>query len=368
MRQTDHAVVLVVDDQRDSLQFLQRVLAQCGYEVVPADGGGAALASAGARPPDLALLDLRMPGMDGTETSRRLRKLPGLADLPVIFLTGASDRLSFLSAFDAGAVDFVSKPFRVEELLARVRTHLELKRARDRSMAMLRERDEVVDLLFHDLKNPLSNALFAHQLLRRQLARPDAAQQRELLDEAGSAIREALDTIGGFMQRRATGARLRSTQVEPLELAELAAVVVERNRACAALRRIRIGIEGAALARGDRSAVASVLQNLLANALRSAPEGSEVTIAVEAAHGNYCRCAVLDRGPGVPAAEQRKLFRRFARLGNAARDRDSSGLGLALAKETVTRLGGQLWYEPREGGGAIFAFALPKWAMAGDAA
>src|SRR5690606_27859129 len=131
-----------------------------GYEVLSASDGEAALETASAQVPDLMLLDMMMPGMDGFELIDRIKQLPDLGQVPVVFLTAAQDRDMLLRAFDAGAVDYVTKPFMPEELLARVNAHLGLKLTRDRLERVARERQELVNLVAHDLKNPLSSVVF----------------------------------------------------------------------------------------------------------------------------------------------------------------------------------------------------------------
>src|SRR5688572_13556325 len=160
-------LVLVVDDQPENVQALGAILQREGYEVVTAVSGPQALARAQSRRPSIVLLDMMMPLMDGCEVCRTLHATPGTADVPVIFITGSTDRELVTRAFNAGAVDYVTKPFVVEELLARLRTHLDLKRARDHLQAMVREREDTTHVVAHDLKNPLTAILFASRSLRR---------------------------------------------------------------------------------------------------------------------------------------------------------------------------------------------------------
>ncbi|NUS59659.1 MAG: response regulator, partial [Lysobacter sp.] len=119
--------ILVVDDQPANLRVVSTLLSRNGYDVVPAGTGNEALEQALARTPDLVLLDMLMPGMDGFQLLEEMRRHPQLQDMPVIFLTAAQDRELLLRAFDSGAVDYVTKPFIPEELLARVGAHVALK-------------------------------------------------------------------------------------------------------------------------------------------------------------------------------------------------------------------------------------------------
>ncbi len=363
-------LILVADDNAGNLQFLGRVLDQAGYEVMPAVGGEQAISRARARKPDLVLLDMRMPDMDGGSTCRALRQA-GLADVPILFVTAAAERAALIDAFAAGAVDYIVKPFGTEELLARIRTHLELKLARDRLALMAQERQDVMHVVAHDLKTPLSTTLFAAQLMS---ATTDAQRRAELLAEIVSSSEEALRFIQRFLTRGAEGRRLREFCAQPLALQEVAAAAVALQRSAAEVRGMRIGQRGEAQVIADREATRNVIVNLLSNALRYAPANSCVEIEIGSSRAGMGWLRVLDRGPGVSAQQQARLFRSFVRLVAAKTEPPplspaaepgelagaSSGLGLAIAKHDITQMGGHLWYEPRSGGGAIFAIELPQ--------
>ena len=191
--------ILVVDDQAANLRVVSALLARQGYEVATASNGDEALSAAVAHPPDLMLLDMMMPGMDGFELLDHIKQRD-LLKVPVIFLTAAHDRDLLLRAFDAGAVDYVTKPFMPEELLARVSAHIGLKLARDRLERVAHERQELVNLVAHDLKNPLSSVLFASDVLRNDGCRPGRIPRYlEMIHESAS------DALGPGMSLRKAG-------------------------------------------------------------------------------------------------------------------------------------------------------------------
>lgn len=354
-------LVLVVDDQNANLQLIGEVLDHAGYQVMPALSGEQAIARASLRRPDLVLLDIAMPGMNGVEACKRLRTLPGLDDLPILFVTAANDRASLVTAFAAGAVDYITKPFVVEELLARVRTHIELKRARDRLAAMVREREDVIDVVAHDLKNPLTCILFNAQAL------PASARSSERIGELASEIEgcaeEALHYIQRFLARGAARERLRQFAAEAVQLRALAMDAVRLQSAAAQARQIRIEIDGDATVYADGPAVRNVLQNLLSNAIRHSPSGQSVDVRIDgSARKGHALCAIMDRGAGVSPQIEARLFQRNVRHRSAEDpqgDRFSTGLGLAIARHDIVQMGGRLWYEARRGGGSVFAFELP---------
>ena len=354
-------LVMVVDDNPANVQLLGQLLDSAGYNVVPATSGAQALERAALRKPDLVLLDMMMPGMDGSEAIRRLHALPGLADLPVIFVTAATGVEELARGFELGAVDYLAKPFVARELLVRVRTHVELKRARDHLQMVLRERDEIVNVVAHDLKNPLTCIRFANQLLSRT---EDPARRADLIKEIDECSGEALNFVQRFLTQRAEGEALRQFHSEPIDLCAMATQALRLQQAEAEVRGLRLRLESSepeVSALGDHMAARNVLQNLVSNAIRHSPEGEEVLVSLSVTRSGNARCLVLDRGPGISEADQKKLFQRFARIVTArAVPEYSSGLGLAIAKHDINRMGGHLWYELRPGGGSVFGFELPQ--------
>lgn len=353
-------VVMVVDDQETNVRLVGTVLTQAGFEVVPAMSGEQALQRAAASPPDLVLLDMMMPGMNGIDVMIALRERPETAHIPAIFLTAAHEREQLVRAFEAGAVDYVTKPFVAEELLARVRTHLELKLVRDHLKRVAQEREELAAVVAHDLKNPLSSIHFSAQLLLRDEAgaRGPADLARVILESTESA----LAFIQRYLERRAEGELARTMAPVRVQLAAQIQQAVRRFAVQANAKDVTLSTELAEVpeAFADPGVLAQVLDNLLSNAIKFSPPGSEVTLTLGEGSPGRVRTMVLDRGPGVNSHDQRRLFQRFVRL--AARPtggESSSGLGLALAKQDIEHMQGELWYEDRRGGGSVFAFELP---------
>jgi two-component system sensor histidine kinase/response regulator len=351
--------ILVVDDQPANLRAVSTLLTRFGYEVLTAGAGEEALALAVEQVPDLLLLDMMMPGMDGFELLARIKQHPELTRLPAVFLTAAQDRELLLRAFDAGAVDYVTKPFMPEELLARVNAHLGLKLTRDRLERVARERQELVNLVAHDLKNPLSSVLFASDVLRNNGCKPERVPRYlEMIHES------AADAIGYIRRYLETQAAHNGAPhaVASVALQEVLAWLVERYELQLESRGMRLDVNGG----DDGSKVAidglvlrQVAENLITNAMKYAP-GSVVELSVRAASPGFRQLYVEDRGPGIPPARQRELFRPFTRLSETdPADGLSSGLGLSLAKQILAGSGGQLWYEDRDGGGARFVIELP---------
>jgi signal transduction histidine kinase len=353
------AVILLVDDQEANVRLVGTLLTQHGCEVIPALSGEQALQRAHARTPDLVLLDMMMPGMDGFEVLRRLRADQQLAGVPVVFLTAASERAALVRAFDLGAVDYVTKPFVAEELLARVRTHLELKLTRDHLKRVATEREELAAIVAHDIKNPLSTISFSAHMLRRGGDAERVAKLAELILKSAESANAFIHT---YLERRAEGELLRRFNAVPVDLNDVARHVVDMLSVPAQAKNISLQMQGGddAVATADQMAIEHVLENLVANAIKFSPTEGDILVRVGGGTAGKVRLSVLDRGPGVSRDDQRKLFQRYVRLtAQPTAGESSTGLGLALAKQDVTQMGGELWYEDRHGGGAMFHVELP---------
>ena len=360
---TSSGRILAVDDQAANLRVVGILLGRNGYEVVPAANGAEALAAAQAHTPDLILLDMMMPGMDGFELLAALRALPALRGVPAVFLTAAHDRDLLLRAFDAGAVDYVTKPFMPEELLARVGAHVSLKQTRDRLERVARERQELVTLVAHDLKNPLTSVLFASEMLRQPECNPERVPR--YLQIIHDSTQDAVGYIRRYLESQASladGSCAESRDVAGLhDTVDWLVQRYELQFESCGMRLLAQLPERSARVAIEPLVLRQVAENLVSNAMKYARDGGELELAVRPSAPGYWQLLAQDRGPGIPAAKQRDLFQPFRRLSDHdPADGLSSGLGLSLARQIVADAGGQLWYEDREGGGACFVIELPQ--------
>lgn len=352
--------VLVVDDQPSNLRIISALLSRQGYTVHTAESGEEALRTLETQSADLLLLDMMMPGMDGFELLEEVRRHPDWSSLPVVFLTAAHDRDLLLRAFDSGAVDYVTKPFMPEELLARVQAHIGLKLTRDRLERVARERQELVNLVAHDLKNPLSSIFFASDLLITGQTREDRIPR--YLQMIRDSAEDALGYIRRYLETQASARPRGDDPAARACLSELAQWIEQRYALQLEERgsRLRIGeLPGQTEVAIDALVVRQVCENLISNAIKYAP-GSDIDLVVRRSAPGYWQLRVEDRGPGIPPGQQSELFTPFFRIssGDPATDGISTGLGLSLARQIVAASGGELRYEDREGGGACFVLEL----------
>ena len=350
-------VVMVVDDQSANVQVVGQLLTQADYDVVPVLDGREALALAERSPPDLVLLDLRMPGLDGFAVLEGLQALPQARDVPVVFLTADHERDNLVRAFASGAVDYITKPFIAEELLARVRTHLDLKRSRERLARVAEERQRMAEIVSHDLRNHFGNILFSADMLR------DDDLPGDVRKSLAASIRESADAGVLFLQAFLDQQHDQShgVPVKPMLATELAERAMRLLSPQAGRKGIALRLaheDPDLLVMAEAAGAGHVLQNLISNAIKYAPPDSEVAITT-GRRGKFGAIAVHDRGPGIGAQDRENLFKRYVRLSSQPTGGESAtGLGLALAKQRARTMGGDLWYEDRSGGGASFVFEL----------
>ncbi len=360
--------ILLVDDQPANLRVVSTLLERKGHDVVAVDNGIEALESCRAHPPDLILLDMMMPGMDGFSLLQEIRLDPRLLRIPAVFLTAAQDRDLLLRAFEAGAVDYVTKPFIPEELIARVNAHMILKLTRDRLERVAQERQDLVNLVAHDLKNPLTSVLFASDMLMQ----PDCSTDRSprYLRIIHEATMDAISYIRSYLEAQSNPALPGGDGPMPVaSLKETVDWLMDRYQpqleAQGIVMSANMPEDRACRVAMNPMALRQVAENLVTNARKYGAEGGEVELRIRAGAPGFWQLVVQDRGPGIPAMKQRELFKPFTRLTETDPANGlSSGLGLSLARQIVMNAGGHLFYEDREGGGARFVIELPQAVLA----
>lgn len=368
----EKSLVLVVDDISKNLQIVGTLLRKEHYRVVPATSGAQALERVQADPPDLILLDLMMPEMDGLEVCRRLKADPVTRRIPVIFLTASNEMEHLVKGFEMGAVDYVTKPFNPPELLARVRTHLELKHARERLREMNEEKNEFMGIVAHDLRNPLGAITGFSEIVLEEM--------ESWLSQADGKFNQSIKEVGACTER-IREASLRMTEMaqnlldvnriergemqlelQPVNLESLvlSAIESQRLRATAKQQAIHFHAGGApASVIVDSDVMLQVLENLVSNAVKYSPPGRNIFVRLRT-ESNAVLCEVQDEGPGLSAEDKRKLFGKFARLSaRPTGGEPSTGLGLSIVKKMVEAMNGQVWCESELRNGASFIVKLP---------
>jgi len=359
--------VLMVDNIPANLELLSGMLKVRGYKVRAAVSGELALQAARNDPPDLILLDISMPGMDGFEVCRRLKSEEKLKDIPVIFLSALSDTIDKVKAFSSGGVDYITKPFQFEEVEARVETHLELRRQKrklqesyDQLRALETLRDSLVHMIVHDLRSPLAGIYGFLELIREKAKGSIPAETVLYIDEALKSSRQMIQLISDVLDASKMEAGQMKLKLAGCDLVGAVKESIAGLKSLAGERTVRFSPgKNPAKVLADRELVLRILQNLLANALKFTRDGGTIALDVEPA-GDLVRVSVKDDGPGIAPEYRQKVFEKFAQVElRDGRQRHSTGLGLTFCKLAVEAHGGRIGVDSEEGKGSSFWFELP---------
>lgn len=361
--------VLVVDDSPQYLEILSTYLESRGHSVRVAGDGREAVDLAASRRPDLVLLDLNMPGLDGFEVCRLLRDRWPSEQLPVVFLSATRDVPDRVKGFASGGVDFVAKSVHIEEVAARVETHLALKQRTEALAAanrQLREAEEsrrrLITSMVHDIKNPLTPVLKNTEWLLRQPA-SDAETLEVVRDThvAANHLHRMVLSLLDLARSTELGLQLR-LQVVPVRPWLEAALALARLQLRSTPERLRVRVVDG-VAEFDPGLMARVVQNTVDNALKYSPGGEPVEVEVSVVDGAL-RVVVEDRGRGVKAEDRERIFAAWTRVDlHDEQAHTSHGIGLAFCRHAVEAHGGAMTVEDASPVGARFVIALAQSAQ-----
>lgn len=370
--------ILAVDDSPDNLFLIESILDNDNYQITCVESGEAAIATVHQNPPDVVLLDVMMPGMDGYEVTRRLRQDPSIGYIPILLIT-AHDQSSLIEGLDAGADDFIHKPVDVNELQARVRSLLRLKRSIDAQYSMIQQRDDFVARLTHDLRTPL---VAANRMLK--LCQDDAFGHvsEAAKDAVSNVIRNndhllnMVNTLLEVYRHEAGHKALTFSWINVLEMTEtvvqeLAPIAGEKQVTCQVVPDYTSldGDKAGFSLDGDYLELRRVLTNLVGNAIKFTDQGS-ITITLTVRNqpvdsvpvpsdepDRWLCVAVEDTGVGIPKAEQKEIFAWFRQ---GKHRRSGNGLGLHLSQRIAMLHGGGIGVESQVGQGSCFTLCLPQ--------
>lgn len=361
--------VLVVDDDEKSRILLRDLLETEGHLISEAADGQSALAMISKNQPDVVLLDVMMPGMDGFEVCRKIKGSPVTEAVSVILVTALTDRSDRLRGIEAGANDFLIKPIDTRDVILRVRNAVRMKHLYDQvreNYLKLQEaerlRDELANLIVHDMKNPLFRVSGYLELLRDEAGRTLNEEQMSYVEEAMRSCKELVDMVKSLLDV----SRLEQGQV-PVNRQGCSG----RNLLKNALRAVDPFVRDRCLTvvepqeefklQCDPDMIQRVLTNILSNAARYSPKNGAITISVQQA-GSFAKIMITDQGPGIAKEHHSKIFQKFGRIEQRRTGEKSypTGLGLAFCKLAVEAHGGQIGVESEPGRGSTFWFTVPR--------
>lgn len=376
------SVILLVDDNATNLSILVQSLSQAGYKVRVAQDGASAIAQVPYAQPDLILLDVMMPGMDGFETCRRLKASPATQAIPVIFMTALSDVFDKVKGFQVGAVDYITKPFEIEEALVRVNTHLAIQKLQnqlhiqtEQLQAEICDRQKAqeavqvfLNAVSHDLRNPVTGGLMVLKSLQKEAEAQggSVAVSRSILQRMIQSHDRQLALINSLLETHAN---------------EMSEIALECQAINLFLFVNQLALEWQPMLEQDKSVLHNqvspnlpmvnadfnqlwrVYENLIANALKHNPPGVTLTLTAELEQVpqstvSIVRCTVQDNGVGIPPEQATSVFELYKR-GEQTHRTVGLGLGLYLCRQIITAHRGHIGLADRAEAGATFWFTLP---------
>lgn len=390
----EHGSILIVDDNPTNLGVLSDCLSDFGFETLVAEDGESAIEKVEYAQPDIILLDVLMPGIDGFETCHRLKANTSTRDIPIIFMTALSDTVDKVRGFQLGAVDYITKPVQHEEVLARVNTHLtigkltktlqeknirlqqeigerqlveeqlrELEAELRQSLAQEKEFSElksrIISTISHEYRTPLTTISSSAEILQHYRHKLDESKQNKHFERIKASVKHLTDLVSDVLFLSRAEFEKLEFQPQSLELVSFFRELVDE---------LLVGVnEGHQLNfismdesipfYGDAKLLRQTLTNLISNAIKYSPNGGTISIRL-ICKDKQVILQVSDQGIGIPINDQSKLFESFSRATNVGMI-SGTGLGLSIVKKCVERHEGQIGVESEVDVGTTFTVSLP---------
>lgn len=377
----ESTTILIVDDTQHNVQVLSQLIKAAGYRVIAAFNGKDAVNLASKRKPDLILLDILMPEMDGFKVCEIFKNTDELKNVPVIFLSALSDAESKIKGFKVGGIDYITKPFHREEVLARIELHLKLKKLeeereknikeleiRERNLKSLnRAKDEVMRIVSHDIRNPLTGIIGVANMIQNQndLSNDELKNMMEMIEQSGQVLLKLVNDVLEVDFVESGGLNL---NVEKVDFVQLANRVIELHRSSAYTKSIDLFVNVKNKIPPiliDVQKMNQVLGNLISNALKYTPLGGQIEVGVFYYSNNGKNNAkliitVTDNGIGLNEREIPVLFERYNKTRRpGVQGEKGTGLGLNIVKRFVELHSGEIEVQSQKGEGTEFKITIP---------
>lgn len=361
-----NGTILIVDDNPNNLKVIAGVLMNKGYDFRLAKSGQLALNILEKTKPDLILLDIQMPEMDGFETCKRIKEIEENVKIPIIFLTANTDAESIEKAFKSGGVDYVTKPFNANELLARINTHIRLKIQTQELELQNATKDKFFSIMSHDLKNPLANVIGFSELIQEDYDELNSENIKTFVGYIKESAVFALEILQNLLDwSRIQGGSLKSIKTE-FNLSELLKNNIEGHMPQASAKNISFEskIEENIVINADEKMISTVIRNLISNAIKFTPNGGSIVISSKEKVINdkkVIETEIHDTGVGISEENLHKLFKIEQNYNSKGTNNETgTGLGLILCKEFINQNNGEIRVESQPNLGSNFIFTLEK--------
>jgi len=358
-------LILIVDDTPRNIQVLGNILYETGYNICIANSGYKALELVKTESPDLILLDIQMPEMDGFEVCRLLKSNPDTKAIPIIFLTAVIEPEKILLGFKLGAVDYITKPFNTAELTARVATHIEIKQSREKLLELNATKDKFFSIISHDLRNPFTVILSSTELLQMFVNK----NMPEKILKYATSIHNSVLLVNKLLENLISWSQLQTGSLVPnIKKQNLKTITDETYLLANELAKnknisLQNNITDDIFINCDIEMTKTVLRNLISNAIKFTENEGSISINFIGKETN-AEISISDNGLGISPEKLSFLFaieKKVSTLGTS--NEKGTGLGLLLCKELIEKQGGKIWIESEVGKGSEFKFTIPLFCL-----
>jgi two-component system sensor histidine kinase/response regulator len=355
--------ILIVDDTPANLMLLGQILKDSGYKVRPVPNGTLALQVAEKEKPDLILLDIMMPEMDGFEVCSRLKNNPKLNDVPIIFISASNITEDIVKAFTSGGADYICKPFRAEEVIARVATHLKIYQQKKELLELNATKDKFFSIIAHDLRGPLSGFMLLTELMADESRTFTPEEKKELTLSLSQSARNIFNLLENLLEWSRMNRGITTYRPQILELKKTVTdclkVVADSGRKKTI--ELAVDIPENIEVFADTNMLQTVIRNLVSNAIKFTNKDGKVTVSAYSDENSATVILIKDTGIGMNSKITDSLFRIGRDTSRPGTEGEpSTGLGLLLCKEFVEKHGGRIRVESEEGKGSTFNFTIPS--------
>ncbi len=360
--------ILIVDDVVSNVLLLKILLSNEKFQVCTANCGNACIEAAHTEKPDLILLDVMMPDINGFDTAVILKKDPETMDIPIIFLTALNNPSDLVHGFQVGAADFLTKPFNKEELVMRVMHEIQLVAAKriiirqnEELRHTIQNRDKMYSVIAHDLRSPMASIRMVLNLAVNVVPRELVGDEIfDLLDKANRESEETHDLLDNLLKWTKSQTGRMNVVYQDVELDVVVPGVVDIFRMIAEMKKISLEYlpaEEPITVWADSDMIKTVIRNFLSNAIKFTPEGKSIEVFYKR-EGDFVRISIRDHGVGIAADRVDSIFHKGETTYGTGGE-EGSGLGLQLCQDFAQKNGGDAYVESVEGEGSTFSFTIP---------
>ncbi|MEL7035696.1 MAG: hybrid sensor histidine kinase/response regulator [Cyanobacteria bacterium J06592_8] len=378
------ADILIVDDTPENLRLLSSMLKEQGYKVRKANQGKQALKAVESLPPDLILLDIMMPEMNGYQVASSLKSSPKTSYIPIIFLSALNETMDKVLAFDVGGVDYITKPFQVQEVIVRVRTQITLreqqKQLQEKNQKLqqeIQEREKVeaalrvyIHAVSHDLRNPVTGMSMVLQnlLAKKETESPSTLTiKTDIVERMANSCDRQLNLINSLVETSDLGLQGMTLNCHPLDLVSFTENILTEWQPVFEKNQVSLQNQvpsSLPQVQADSNQLWRIFDNLFSNAIKYNKPGLTITVLAEILKQDEQDCLQLikytisDNGVGITPEEAQNIFKLYQR-GKTVGKIKGLGLGLYLCQQIINGHGGEIGVIPHKDSGVSFWFTLP---------